>query len=125
MDDTNTVHEILPGWDVRDADDDLVGTVIEATPSYVLVEQGRFFPDDVFIPIDIIARIEPGVVRLTLTSQVALAETWHTAPPVGAGFLSTDALAPGLAIAGQIDELGTTEEDAVPGDEGNASPEDR
>ncbi len=103
---------IVPGWDVRDARDELVGTVIEAAPSYVLVEQGRFFPDDVYIPIDAIGGIEPGVVRLNVTGQQALDQGWHAAPSTGVGFLSTDYLAPGIALGGQVDELGTTEEDA-------------
>ena len=123
MGDAGAVGEILPGFDVRDARDDLVGTVIEAAPSYVLVEQGRFFPDDVYLPIEAIAAIEPGVVRLSLTGQEALDRSWHVAPPVGAGFLATDTLAPGIPLAGHVDELGTTEDEAsADADAGSAPP---
>ncbi len=111
MGDAGVAREILPGFDVRDARDDLVGTVIEAAPSYVLVEQGRFFPDDVYLPIEATATIEPGVVRLALTGQEALDRGWHVAPPVGAGFLATDTIAPGIPLAGHVEELGTTEDD--------------
>ena len=104
--------EIEPGWDVRDVDDELVGTVIEVAPNYVVVEQGRFFPDDVYVPDDAIGAIEPGVVRLNVTGKAALDEGWHAAPPVGIGALSTDYLAPGIALGGQVEELGTSEEDA-------------
>ena len=115
--------EIVPGWDVRDSQDELVGIVIEAAPSYVLVEQGRFFPDDVYLPIEAIAAIEPGVVRLALTGQEALDRGWHVAPPAGAGFLATDTLAPGLPLAGHVDELGTTEDDLpADTDAGSAPP---
>ena len=106
--------QIDPGSDVVDANGDLVGTVIDAAPSYVLVEQGRFFPDDVYIPIEAIAAIEPGVVRLRLTGEEALAEGWHAGPPAGVGFLSTAAQAPGIALGGHVEELGTTEEDLGP-----------
>lgn len=103
---------IEAGSDVRDAADDLVGVVLDAAPTYVLVEQGRFFPDDVFIPIDAVAGVEAGVVRLNISGEEALAAGWHAAPPVGVGALSTEGLAPGIAIGGRIEELGTTEEDA-------------
>lgn len=101
------------GWDVRDVDGELVGTVIEATDSYLLVEQGRFFPDDVYIPLDVVAKVEPGAVTLDLTGQAALDAGWHAGPPVGVGAFSTDNLAPGIVFGGQIDELGTTEDDVV------------
>lgn len=110
---TGQSWEIMPGWDVRDSRNELVGTVVEAAPSYVLVEQGRFFPDDVYIPIEIIAGIEVGVVRLSVTGEEALAEGWHVAPPVGVGFASTEYFAPGIVFGGQVEELGTTEEDAT------------
>ena len=121
MEQADQSWEIVPGWDVRDSQDELVGTVVEAAPSYVLVEQGRFFPDDVYVPSDAIASVEPGVVRLKLTGQEALDEGWHAGPPAGVGFLSTEYLAPGIALGGQVEELGTTEEDASP-TEGAGSP---
>lgn len=102
------------GWDVRDVNGELVGTVIEATESYLLVEQGRFFPDDVYIPLDAIGGVEPGAVTLSLTGQEALDAGWHAGPPVGVGAFSTDNLAPGIVFGGQIDELGTTEDDVAP-----------
>ncbi|CAA9566574.1 MAG: hypothetical protein AVDCRST_MAG19-2323 [uncultured Thermomicrobiales bacterium] len=110
--DSGEAWQILPGWDVRDAADDLVGTVIEAGPTYVLVEQGRFFPDDVYVPLEAVGAITRGVVRLNVTGAAALDEGWHVAPPVGVGALSTGYLAPGIALGGHVEELGTTEEDA-------------
>lgn len=107
--------EIEPGWEVRDVDGELVGTVIEATESYVLIEQGRFFPDDVYIPDDAVGSVEPGVVTLNVTGRAALDAGWHAGPPVGIGAFSTDNLAPGIIIAGQVDELGTTEDDIAAG----------
>ena len=105
--------DIGAGWDVRDVDGELVGTVIEATDSYLLVEQGRFFPDDVYIPLDAVAGVEPGAVTLDRTGQAALDSGWHAGPPVGVGAFSTDNLAPGIAFGGQVDELGTTEDDVA------------
>lgn len=113
MDEPMTQPEIMPGWDVRDIDGELVGTVIEAAESYVLVEQGRFFPDDVYLPLDTIAGVEPGAVTLNIAGQTALDAGWHAGPPVGVGAFSTEHLAPGIPLGGQIDELGTTEEDAA------------
>lgn len=103
--------EIEAGWEVRDVNGELVGTVIEATETYVLIEQGRFFPDDVYIPDDAVAGVQPGVVTLNVTGQAALDAGWHAGPPVGVGAFSTDNLAPAIIIAGQVDELGTTEDD--------------
>ena len=105
-------EEIEAGADVRDAAGDLVGVVLEAAPSYVLVEQGRFFPDDVYVPIEAVAAVEEGTVRLNVSGQEALDEGWHAAPPAGVGAFSTEGLAPGLALGGHVEELGTTEEDA-------------
>ena len=113
-DDQDSTTEILPGADVIDAGGELVGTVVEAAPSYVLVQQGRFFPDDVMIPIDAISSITPGAVYLAITGEEALAASWHVGPDVGVGFASTATLAPGIALGGQVDELGTTDEDAMP-----------
>ena len=104
--------EIVPGSDVVDARGDWVGTVVEAAPSYVLVEQGRFFPDDVYIPLGAVAALEPGVVRLAVTGEEALAASWHVGPPTGIGPLSTESAAPGVALGGHVEGLGTTEEDA-------------
>lgn len=105
-------ESIRAGSDVRDAADDLVGTVLEAAPTYVLVEQGRFFPDDVYVPIEAVGSVEAGVVRLNVSGADALAAGWHAGPPAGIGALSTAGLAPAIAIAGHVEELGTTEEDA-------------
>ena len=116
--------EIVPGSDVVDAQGDWVGTVIEAAPSYVLVEQGRFFPDDVYIPLGAIAAIEPGIVRLVVTGEEALAASWHAAPPTGIGPLSTESVAPGVAVGGHVEGLGTTEED-LPGADDPATAEAR
>ena len=103
--------EIVPGSDVVDARGDWVGTVLEATPSYVLVEQGRFFPDDVYIPLGAVAALEPGVVRLAVTGEDALAAGWHVGPPAGVGALSTAPVAPGVALGGHVEGLGTTAAD--------------
>src|SRR3712207_7847945 len=65
----------------------------------------RSFPDDVYLPIEAIARIEPGVVRLAVTGEAALAEGWHAAPPVGVGFASTEYLAPGIRSEEHTSEL--------------------
>ncbi|MBA2520009.1 MAG: hypothetical protein H0V24_10110 [Chloroflexia bacterium] len=109
--------EIMPGWDIRDIDGELVGTVVEATESYVLIEQGRFFPDDVYLPLDTVAGVEPGAITLNISGQTALDAGWHTGPPMGVGAFSTENLAPGIPLGGQIDELGTTVEDAAGADD--------
>lgn len=105
---------IEEGWDVFDDDGELVGTVIEATDSYVLVEQGRFFPDDVYVPLESVASIDAGAVRLAVSGQTARDSGWHAGPPVGAGAFSTEYLAPGIVFGGQVEELGTTEDDLDP-----------
>ncbi len=102
---------IESGWDVLDIHGELVGTVIEATDTYVLVEQGRFFPDDVYLPLDTVASVEPPAIRLAISGQTALDSGWHAGPPVGAGAFSTEYLAPGIMFGGQVEELGTTEDD--------------
>lgn len=119
----NGIARIEPGMDVVDSRGDLVGEVVEAAPSYVLVQQGRFFPDDVMVPIEAIAVIEAGVVRLAVTGEEALAASWHVGPPVGVGFASTDTLPLAIALGGQVEELGTTDDDAAPA--GTGQGEDR
>ena len=115
--------EVEPGWDVRDVDGELVGTVIEVAPSYVLVEQGRFFPDDVYLPLDVIGEVTPGVVSLSVTGQAALNAGWHAGPPAGVGAFSTAYMAPGIMLGGQIEELGTSTEDVVTGTAANQDPD--
>lgn len=124
MREAQSAPDIEVGWDVRDVDGELVGTVIDVTDQYVLVEQGRFFPDDVYLPTDAIAGVEPGTVTLNVSGQTALDAGWHAGPPVGVGAFSTENFPPGIPLAGQVDELGTTEEDAAPitsGDTPNVS----
>ena len=50
-------------------------------------------------------------MRLAVTGEDALAAGWHVGPPAGVGALSTAPVAPGVALGGHVEGLGTTEAD--------------
>jgi hypothetical protein len=67
---------ILEGAEVMDAEGERLGGVIAASPDYIVVEQGFFFPTDFYIPRTVIDKIEDAIVHLTITKQQALTAGW-------------------------------------------------
>jgi hypothetical protein len=67
---------ILEGAEVMDAEGERLGGVIAASPDYIVVEQGFFFPTDFYIPRTVIDKIEDAIVHLTITKQAALTAGW-------------------------------------------------
>lgn len=74
---------ISAGAEVLDADGDRVGSVVAAAAEYIVVERGFFFPTDSYVPRGVIAAIENGTVRLTMTKD-AIAEQGWDVPRAGA-----------------------------------------
>lgn len=73
MTDTNPIRE---GADVVDSDGERLGNVIAATPEYIVVEQGMFFPTDFYIPRNVIDKIEDAIVHLSITQTEAQDRGW-------------------------------------------------
>lgn len=68
---------VIPtGAEVMDADGERLGGVIAASPAYIVVEQGFFFPTDFYIPRSTIKKIEEAIVHLSITKQEALSAGW-------------------------------------------------
>lgn len=69
--------EVIPrGAEVMDSDGERLGAVIAASPEYIVVEQGFFFPTDFYIPRTVIDKIDEAVIHLTITREEALNAGW-------------------------------------------------
>ena len=64
------------GTVVVDATGEPLGKIIEAHPDHIVVEHGRFFPDDLEIPRDAVASIDGSRVLLNLTMEEVARHHW-------------------------------------------------
>lgn len=64
------------GADVVDAAGEELGTVIEAHPDHLMIEHGRFFPDDLEIPRVAVAGVDGSRVMLNLTLEEVMSRHW-------------------------------------------------
>lgn len=107
--DADRADGFAPGASVVGADGQPVGTLVAAAPTYLIVEHGA--ASELYVPIDAIASSDEERVTLNLTRDEALAASWETGTPSFVGFAATEQLAPGIPLAGHVDDLGTTEDD--------------
>ncbi len=103
--------EMVPGANVVGSDGHPLGTLVAVAPTYLIVEQGD--ATELYVPLDAVATFDAATVTLNLTRDEAQATSWETAPASFAGFAATEQLAPGIPLAGHIDDLGTTEDDGT------------
>ena len=109
MEQTPRGGEMVPGADVVGSDGRSLGTLVAAAPTYLIVEQGE--TTELYVPFSAVATFDAATVTLNLTRDEAQATSWETAPGSGVGFAATEQLAPGLPLAGHVDDLGTAEDD--------------
>ena len=95
--------DIPVGVTVVDADGDDLGAVIETRPGLLVVEKGRIFPSDLFIPRAAIASFDGERVHLAVDKDEALAYRWDREPgtePYGEDYVADPFVPGGAAAAG-------------------------
>jgi uncharacterized protein (TIGR02271 family) len=107
MDPITQQWNIREGAEVYGADSDKVGKVIGATPRYIVVEKGFFFPSDYYIPASAIASVDADKIYLSYTKDEALNQGWDAEP-----LDYSDAYAAGASTADRI--TGTDDSLRVP-----------
>jgi len=96
------VHE---GSDVYSADDQKIGTISEIHDKFLVAHKGFFFPKDLYIPSDVIDRVENDRVYVNVDKDYVNDQHWEAAP----GAMRDDGAAPtAQAVRDRIpDAIGT------------------
>jgi hypothetical protein len=63
------------GWRVEDSDGRLIGSVLSADPTFLVISRG-VLARKLFVPLSAIAIVHEGAVRLNVTGRWALAKGW-------------------------------------------------
>jgi hypothetical protein len=71
-----SLTRIPEGTVVADTSGEPIGKVIEAHPDHLVVEHGRFFPDDLEIPRDAVAGIDDSRVLLNMSIEEVARRHW-------------------------------------------------
>jgi hypothetical protein len=71
---------LVPGTMVYDVDGKKIGSVVETSGSYVLVEKGFFLPKDYSIPISAIAEYDDNGLYLAITKDEVKSQNWDQEP---------------------------------------------
>jgi hypothetical protein len=98
---TGLQWDVPVGVSVVDADGADLGKVIESRPGLLVVEKGRIFPSDLYVPRAAIASFDGEHVRLAVAMEEALEYRWDREPgtePYGGDYV-TDPFAPAGAGA--------------------------
>ncbi|HEV2528442.1 MAG TPA: PRC-barrel domain-containing protein [Thermomicrobiales bacterium] len=100
-----------PGTDVYGTDGEKLGTIIEVSQDYLVVEKGLFFPTDYFVPMTAVSTAEPERVLLSVSRDEALVQGWDRRPGEQSGANSgNDAGSSGIALAGPTDLVAPADE---------------
>lgn len=78
-DDTGS-WEIEQGTDVVCRDGGKIGEVVDVMPGYMVVEQGFFHPQDVYVPINLIAEHQADTLRLSISRDEFERADWSHEP---------------------------------------------
>jgi hypothetical protein len=104
--------DIPAGVMVVTADDVELGRVVDARPGLLVVEKGRLFPTDLYVPRAAIAVFDGEEVRLTVSKDQVFVHRWDREPdtePFGDAYVADD-FVPGAAAGG-----GTPDDVETPG----------
>lgn len=72
--------EIDTGWNVFGADGEKLGSVQDVQSRYIVVAKGFFFPEERYVPVEAITRVENEQVYLNVTRADIDARGWNVAP---------------------------------------------
>lgn len=81
----NDIHGIQGGWSVKSHDGQTVGTVEEATDTYVLVKDGLINPSRHYLPAAHLAHVRPEMreIGIDLTKESFAQGDWSEPPAEG------------------------------------------
>ncbi len=82
---TNDIHAVEPGWKVKTADADDLGTVEEVTERHILVKSGLINASQRYLPLACLAHVQPErkEIRISLTSAEVEEGDWSEPPAEG------------------------------------------
>ena len=105
------VAGVEAGWKVVGSKDKPIGTVQAVRSDHLVVLQGRYIKHTWYIPIDHVAEVGDGQVKLTIPADDAASEGW--AFPPNAGFERDKPAMPDMSRVSRMDiaaanELGNT-----------------
>jgi hypothetical protein len=80
---------ISPGAEVVDSEGEVLGTVQDVMPDYLVVAKGRGFPSDRYIPAGAIREANEQTVSLTVSKDEALGQKWEHPPTAAAADTAT------------------------------------
>ena len=110
----DTQRQDLTGMTVRASDGDKVGTIVEVSPTYIVVEKGFFFPSDHYVPRWAISSVGDDEVFLSVTKDQALNQGWEQQP---AGWGDPTYRQTAYGRTGTVERGFAAEDRAVAGDE--------
>lgn len=82
---TNDIHTVEPGWKVKTADADELGTVEEVTERHILVKSGLVNASHRYLPVACLAHVQPELreIGISLTSEQIEEGDWSEPPTEG------------------------------------------
>ena len=113
---------IQHGWDVYTNDGEHLGTAKTVTDAYVVVEKGRIFKHDLYIPLSSFMEADETEHRgtLSVTSDQIDSLGWDQ-PPIGGGGPAANDLPPATESSARLRPQLTTEPGQVAIDEPEAA----
>jgi hypothetical protein len=104
--------DVVEGTMVVDADGVDLGTVIQTRPGFLVVEKGRIFPSDLYIPRAAVAAYDGHLARLAVAKEEIEARGWTHEPDTE-------------PFGDEVVTLDFDPETAAAGGPGNQTPADR
>lgn len=82
---TNDIHAVEPGWKVKTADADELGTVQEVTDRHILVKSGLINAEHRYLPLACLAHVQPELkeIGISMTSAEIDEGDWAVPPTEG------------------------------------------
>jgi len=93
-------RDVEQDWEVYGSDGQLIGHVNEVHSNYLWVQKGLLFPTDMYIPLTVCRRTEPGRVELSVTTAEVTAAGWDALPEV----INATSVIPGTAVVPALAE---------------------
>ncbi len=79
---TSGALEIEQGADVLCKEGDKIGEVVEILPGYLVVEEGFFDPQDLYMPLELIAEHDETQIVLSITREAFEQSEWTDEPDI-------------------------------------------
>jgi hypothetical protein len=115
-----TETAIAAGYDVFDADGEKLGTVAEIGRNYILVQKGKIFVEDIYVPLTAVTAIDAGAPNVAVDARKdEIGDLgWDVPPPYDPPVRARDDGNPDISIFRTAPLLG-----GEPGDPTDVRPE--